>query len=139
VVRHVFGVDDPRALAAALLHDTVEDTKTDYDDLVERFGAEVAAWVALLTKDKRLPEDEREGAYCDGLAGAPWQVRVCKLGDILDNLLDSDGLPPEARGRVLANSRRYLEALKKGLPEQARTPWETVDRLLSEVEGREEL
>ena len=39
-VRHVFGFDDPRMLAAAVLHDTIEDTTTDYDDLIEHFGPE---------------------------------------------------------------------------------------------------
>ena len=33
VVRQVFGFDDPRMLAAALLHDTIEDTTTDCDDI----------------------------------------------------------------------------------------------------------
>src|SRR5229473_1601342 len=55
IARDLFGVDDPRVLAAAVLHDTVEDTTTDHDDLSERFGPEVAAWVASLSKDKRLP------------------------------------------------------------------------------------
>src|SRR6184192_4219738 len=68
VLRHVFGIDDPRVLTAAVLHDTVEDTTTDCDDLVERFGPDVARWVAALTKDKRLPEDERERSYAAGLA-----------------------------------------------------------------------
>src|SRR5438309_10990310 len=63
VLRHVFGVDDERALRAAVLHDTIEDTTTDFDDLQERYGAEVAGWVALLSKDKRLPDDQREAAY----------------------------------------------------------------------------
>ena len=53
IVRDLFGFDDPRILCAALLHDTVEDTTTDFDDLAERFSPEVAEWVALLTKDKR--------------------------------------------------------------------------------------
>ena len=39
VVRHVFGFDDPRMLAAALLHDTIEDTTTDCDDLIETGSA----------------------------------------------------------------------------------------------------
>ena len=51
IVRHLFGIDDPSALTAALLHDTIEDTTTDRDDLIEKFGATVADWVALLTKD----------------------------------------------------------------------------------------
>ena len=45
VLRHVFGVEDPDALAAALLHDTIEDTTTDFDDLKEHFGGRVAGWV----------------------------------------------------------------------------------------------
>src|SRR5438093_1326783 len=63
IVRNVFGFDDPRMLATAVLHDTIEDTKTDYDDLVEEFGTPIADWVAALTKNKSLPHDEREAAY----------------------------------------------------------------------------
>src|SRR5262249_46293209 len=59
VVRDIFGCTDPRMLIAALLHDTIEDTTTDFDDIHERYGAEIATWVAFLTKDKRLLEDER--------------------------------------------------------------------------------
>src|SRR3954447_2724159 len=70
IVRHVFGIDDPEVLTAALLHDTIEDTTTDFDDLEERFGAPVAGWVAGLSKDTRLPDDEREAAYMATLAAA---------------------------------------------------------------------
>src|SRR5579883_2187980 len=73
VVRDVFGIDDRQVLTAALLHDTVEDTTTDFDDIEERFGADVARWVAALSKDKRLQELEREQAYVAQLADAPWQ------------------------------------------------------------------
>src|SRR6516165_2969152 len=60
IVRQIFGVDDTSVLMAAALHDTVEDTTTDYDDLKDEFGAEIAGWVADLSKDKRLPDAERE-------------------------------------------------------------------------------
>jgi (p)ppGpp synthase/HD superfamily hydrolase len=63
VVRHVFEISDQTALIAALLHDLIEDTTTDYDDLIERFGKDVADCVAALTKDARLAEREREAAY----------------------------------------------------------------------------
>jgi len=50
-----FGEGDPETLAAAALHDTIEDTATDFDDLAREFGATVAQYVGFLTKDKRLP------------------------------------------------------------------------------------
>src|SRR6266702_1696056 len=58
IVRQVFGVDDASVLTAAVLHDTIEDTTTDFDDLAERFGATVAGWVAILSKDKRLVDEQ---------------------------------------------------------------------------------
>ena len=38
----VFGIDDADVLTAAVLHDTIEDTTTDVDDLAEQFGLEIA-------------------------------------------------------------------------------------------------
>src|SRR3954471_7857848 len=78
-VRDIFGIDDPVALAAALLHDVIEDTTADYDDLEEKFGRDVADVVAALTKDMRMQEELREKAYDEQLARAPWQARAVKL------------------------------------------------------------
>jgi (p)ppGpp synthase/HD superfamily hydrolase len=89
VVRHVFGEADLTALVAALLHDVIEDTTTDYDDLIEQFGVAAADAVAALTKDSRLPEHEREQAYDQQLEQASWQARLIKLGDVYDNFCDS--------------------------------------------------
>jgi guanosine-3',5'-bis(diphosphate) 3'-pyrophosphohydrolase len=135
VVRHVFGFDDPRILTAALLHDTIEDTTTDLDDLLERFGPEVAGWVAVLTKDKRLPDDAREETYMRGLAAADWPVKVCKLADIYDNMSDSVHLSERFRRRTLGRTQRYLAAIGRDLPEQARRPFEMVSDLVREVEA----
>jgi guanosine-3',5'-bis(diphosphate) 3'-pyrophosphohydrolase len=136
VLRHVFGIDDPAVLTAAVLHDTIEDTTTDYDDLHERFGAEVAGWVALLSKDKRLQDGPREQAYMAGLAAAPWQVKVCKLADIFDNLLDSRHVTEQQRRRSLARSRSYLNALDSpALPQPVRRAFEIVQHLLQDMEA----
>jgi guanosine-3',5'-bis(diphosphate) 3'-pyrophosphohydrolase len=135
VARHVFGIDDLQTLVTAALHDTVEDTTTDFDDLAEHFGEEVARWVAILSKDMRLPDREKEEAYKAVLAQAPWQVKVCKLADIFDNLMDSRHTQPGQRARVLQRAHEYLAALQVELPEQARRPWEIVSRLLAEIEG----
>lgn len=135
IVRHVFSIDDPQALMAAALHDTIEDTNTDFDDLEEKFGSEVASWVGILSKDKRMQDQEREQDYMAALATAPWQVKVCKLADIFDNLVDSAHTSPQQQARTIRRSHEYLEALRREeLPDPARQPFAIVTRLLSEME-----
>lgn len=137
VVRHVFGIDDPRVLCAALLHDTVEDTPTDYDDVADEFGPEIADWVAALTKDMRQRDDLREDAYCETLASAPWPVIVCKLGDIYDNMTDSIHLSPRAKMRSVGRWGRYLEALKTNLPPEAKEAYRITEQRFREVSTEE--
>ncbi len=87
-LRDLFGCEDHDAIAAALLHDIIEDTEADYDDVLERFGAVVADAVADMTKDMRLREDLREPAYDKGLLEGGWRGRLIKLADVHDNLCD---------------------------------------------------
>ncbi len=136
IVRDLFDIADHRVLMAALLHDTVEDTLVDFDDLAREFGLEIAQWVAQLTKDKRQQESQREKDHLQQLRQAPWQVQVCKLADILDNLLDSQNLPPPQRQRVLERYRQYLRGFPSNLHDQVRRPWQLVQQLLAEMEGQ---
>jgi guanosine-3',5'-bis(diphosphate) 3'-pyrophosphohydrolase len=133
IVHHVFGIDDPDFLTAALLHDTIEDTTTDFDDLAAAFGPRVAGWVAALSKDGRLPEPEREAAYTATLATAEPAVKIAKLADIFDNLTDSRLLSAKSRGRTVERTRQYLAALEQNLPDVARTPLALVRQVLDEV------
>jgi len=132
-LRHVFGVDDEAALTAALLHDTIEDTNTDYDDIEKGFGAEIASWVKALTKEKREREPGREKKYVRELAKSPWQVKACKLADVHDNLLDSDHFPPERRAKTFRRSREYLSVLDDD-NEKVRRAYRIVKRLLDELD-----
>jgi guanosine-3',5'-bis(diphosphate) 3'-pyrophosphohydrolase len=137
VLRQVFSIDDPDVLTVALLHDTIEDTTTDFDDVHDQFGPEVASWVALLTKDKRLQDEPREAAYWQELAGAPWQVKACKLADIYDNLVDSTHLSEEGRRKAIERSHYYLAALDDPeMPEPVRAAHAVVQALVAEVEAR---
>jgi (p)ppGpp synthase/HD superfamily hydrolase len=111
ILRHVFGIVDERILAAAVLHDTIEDTLTDRDELIEHFGPEIAGWVAVLTKDKRLPEPEREAAYIAAVCAADWPVHVIKLADLYDNIQDSKHFPPAKREQSLVKWKGYVDAL----------------------------
>jgi len=131
-VRDLFGVSDPVAVAAALLHDVIEDTTADYDDIAKEFGTEVADTVAALTKDMRMPERDREGAYDDQLRAGPWQAKLIKLADVFDNVSDSGatGIPTKA----LQKARRAIEVA--GNDERLAGAVALVRRLVAEVEKR---
>ena len=79
---------DEAVMAAGFLHDVIEDSTIDYDDILEACGEDVADWVALMTKDMRLREDIREPAYITQLAEGSWQGRAIKLADQIDNWQD---------------------------------------------------
>lgn len=106
-IAFVFGVDDEQVLAAALLHDTIEDTTTDYEDIVQRFGREVASYVVAMTKDMRLPESQREDAYFKQLAKGPWQGRLIKLADTYDNLASASDAA--SRRKQVGKAERALD------------------------------
>lgn len=136
VASHVFGIEDPKVLAAAVLHDTIEDTATDYDNIAERFGCDIADWVANLTKEMHLPENEREQRYHTRLATAPWPVVIGKLADIYDNLNDTRHLPPAKQSRTIQRSREYLEQLKPALTPETQNSFRITVGKLEETERR---
>ena len=106
---HVFGCDDETAITAALLHDTIEDTKTDYDDLEQEFGRAVAESVSALTKNMLLPERVREKDYDRRLAAADWRTRLVKLADQYDNYTDAFHLGFKNVRKTAAKCRRAIK------------------------------
>jgi hypothetical protein len=60
-------------------------------------------------------------------------VKLCKLADVFDNLLDSGHLSDKQRKRTLKRSAAYLDVLASELPESARTAYETVRKLHDEI------
>lgn len=132
ILRHVFGEKDPTVLCAALLHDTIEDTDTDYDDLLKEFGADVADIVTQLTKDKRLPEDERDATYYGQLASASREAKLVKLADAYDNVRDSADLKDPTS--VLEKTQRVIAAVRDA--PALRGPVSTLAQLVREHHGR---
>jgi guanosine-3',5'-bis(diphosphate) 3'-pyrophosphohydrolase len=131
IVRDLFGFDDPRMLVAAVLHDTIEDTKMDFDDIEEGFGREIAEWVSMLTKNKSLPEAAREEEYVRRLLAAPWQVHACKLADVYDNLSDMDSLPAERRSHSLKRLEKYVAAIRGVAVAELKEPLRLVEEQLT--------
>ena len=88
------GVDDPRVLAAALLHDTIEDTETTYDELRGRFGATVADMVVEVTDVKFLKKHARKRLQVARAARSTRGAKLVKLADKIANLRDLIANPP---------------------------------------------
>jgi len=85
-----------RAVKAALLHDTLEDTEATYEDLVQLAGYEVADIVEELTDNKELPKAERKRLTIEHARGLSLGAKFVKLADLLDNCTGILGdHPPE--------------------------------------------
>ncbi len=96
---------DPKAVTAALLHDTIEDTSTEFKTIRKKFGEEVAFLVNALTKINsiRLQSDERtvESARKMFLAvSQDIRVVIIKLMDRLHNMQTLMALPKDNRRRA---------------------------------------
>lgn len=74
-------------LAAALLHDVVEDSETTLDELRELFGAEVVGMVGALTDDESIdPYRERKAEHRERVAAAPAGAHAIYGADKLTNV-----------------------------------------------------
>lgn len=79
---------DQEMLAAAILHDTVEDTDVTLDQIHEQFGDRVAELVQHETAplDENMPWREKKTQQIKQLAEAPYDSKVVALGDKLSNM-----------------------------------------------------
>jgi len=103
-VNHVIGVAynvvsigkvyDTAIVCAALLHDTLEDTDTTYDELIQTFNREIADIVKECTDDKSLPKEERKRLQIVNAPHKSTQAAIVKMADKLYNLKDLITNPP---------------------------------------------
>lgn len=101
------GVTDVVSIQAALLHDTVEDTNTTREELLNAFGPEVTAVVLEVTDDKSLPFAERKRRQIEHAAELSERAKLVKLGDKICNARDVAFNPPVAWS--LERRRAYIE------------------------------
>ncbi len=103
---------DAETLAAAMLHDVVEDTSTKLDDVKASFGEEVAKLVDGVTKLSRIEFRSRFEEQVSNLRkmflamAEDWRVVVIRLADRLHNLRTLDPLPLD---RQKATARETLD------------------------------
>ena len=105
------GVTDPVVLAAALLHDTLEDTETSWQELRGEFGDAVAEVVLEVTDVKWLKKDVRKRLQVSRAKHSSTQARLVKLADKIVNLRDVASHPPA--NWSLERRRDYFEWAKE--------------------------
>lgn len=88
-------VTDTNVIQAALLHDTVEDTDTTFDEIEEHFGRKVRKIVQEVTDDKSLPKLERKRLQIAHAKHSSHEAKLVKLADKLYNLRDLERCVPE--------------------------------------------
>jgi len=97
---------DDETIAAAILHDTIEDTPTTRADIESRFGPNIASLVEGLTKIKRLDLVSKKAAQAENLrklllaVAADARVLLVKLADRLHNMRTLHFVPPDKRARI---------------------------------------
>ena len=103
-------VSEPDVVAAALLHDTLEDTQTSPGELRAAFGERVARVVEEVTDDKSLPKAERKRLQIEHAAAISREAKLVKLADKICNLRDMADHPPASWD--LVRRREYFDWAK---------------------------
>jgi (p)ppGpp synthase/HD superfamily hydrolase len=93
-------IDDHNLIAAAYLHDTLEDTNTTYDELVKEFGTDIADLVNEVTHEGTK---DAHGYYFPRLATQ--RGIMLKFADRLSNLSRMNSWNKERKAQYLKRSR----------------------------------
>jgi guanosine-3',5'-bis(diphosphate) 3'-pyrophosphohydrolase len=104
-------VFDPIVLAAALLHDTIEDTETSYEELRGQFGDEIAEIVLEVTDTKWIDKAVRKRLQISKAGHASERAKLVKLADKICNLRDIIASPPAAWSTE--RKREYFDWAKR--------------------------
>jgi guanosine-3',5'-bis(diphosphate) 3'-pyrophosphohydrolase len=87
-------VIDENVLCAAILHDTIEDTKTTADELRKHFGEKITSIVLEVSDDKSLEKEVRKQLQIDHAASLSKEAKLVKLADKIANITDIINSPP---------------------------------------------
>lgn len=107
-------VTDPDVLAAAVLHDVIEDTRATVDDVRTAFGDEVAdlvTWVTIPDTPDGADRLAHKEAHLAKLGSAPDKAVLVKLADRASNVQTLRNLRPAKQREYYAQTVRYIMPL----------------------------
>jgi len=107
LLANVAGVQDEATLIAAVLHDTVEDTRTSQGDLEATFGPAIRLLVQEVTDDKSLPKVERKRLQVEHAPQLTHSAKLIKIADKISNVREVTDSPPATWS--LERRREYLD------------------------------
>ena len=88
-------IEDANILAAAILHDTIEDTDATSEEITEHFGEIVCGYVLEVSDDKSLPKSERKRLQIEHAPHISDGAKLIKLADKICNVRDVTENPPD--------------------------------------------
>ena len=108
---------DANLVAAAVLHDAIEDTKTSHAELATLFNKDVADLVAEVTDDKGLPKERRKELQVEKAPSKSSRAKILKLADKTSNLRSLAKSPPAdwsetRRKEYVAWAKQVAEGLR---------------------------
>lgn len=106
---------DASLVAAALLHDTIEDTPVTHDELEVAFGPDVAGLVAEVTDDKSLEKHVRKERQVAGAHGKSDRAKMLKLADKASNVTALVASPPDWPVEIQLQYADWAERVGTGL------------------------
>ena len=95
ILTNIGKIDDTDILAAALLHDTIEDTSTTPEEIEKMFGKKVRKYVMECTDDKDLPKARRKELQVEHAPHLSRGAQQIKLADKISNITDIMNHPPD--------------------------------------------
>lgn len=88
-------ITDLDVLMAAILHDTVEDTETTFQELEDNFGVKIRKIVEECSDDKNKSRMERKRLQIEHAQSSSYEAKLVKLADKLYNLRDLERCRPK--------------------------------------------
>lgn len=122
--------DDEAMLCAAVLHDTVEDTRATYEIIGRNFGQEVQQLVFWLTDTAGLEDGNRhtrKEIELHRLREAPRSAQTIKLADLIDNTASITKADPNFAKVYMREKEALLRVLTGGIQQLQAEAWHQMD------------